>query len=207
MNKKIYFNDKFLELKDNETQDSQNQLIKKITLSSLAEKEINKIISDFLNDEFSYSIIVSNDQIEFVFLNIKSRFYYIEAAGGFIENDKKYLLIHRLGRWDLPKGKLEKKETVEDAAIRECEEECGIKNLSLLKPLPSTYHIYAYKDGYALKKTAWFYMTTSFSEKLVPQLEENIDEVRWFSKEQIITSVLQDTYYTISDVIKTALVL
>ena len=113
---------------------------------------------------------------------LKVSFLYIEAAGGFIERDKRFLFIHRLGKWDLPKGKLEKKETIENAAIRECEEECAIKNLKIVKQLASTFHIYPFKTGYVLKQTYWFYMKTNYAEKLKPQTEENIDEVKWFSE-------------------------
>ncbi len=135
----------------------------------------------------------------------KKELHYIEAAGGFIEKDAQYLCIHRLGRWDLPKGKLEKNETIEAAAVRECEEECGIGELRIQYPLHSTFHLYPYKKGIAIKQSFWFYMHSSWQKPLVAQTEESIDEVRWFSKEEIIRQVLPDTYFTIHDVIREAL--
>jgi 8-oxo-dGTP pyrophosphatase MutT (NUDIX family) len=207
MNKKIYFNDKFIEFIQSESQVSHNQSIKKTLTLKDENKELKKIIDTFLSDSKSYSIIVSDKNIERVLSTLKTMFYYIEAAGGFIEKDKKYLCIHRHGRWDLPKGKLELNETIEAAAVRECEEECGIKQLHITKQLASTFHIYPYKKGFALKQSFWFYMQTNYSEKLIPQIEESIDEVRWFSEQEIKSLVLPDTYYTITDVIKAALVL
>jgi 8-oxo-dGTP pyrophosphatase MutT (NUDIX family) len=135
----------------------------------------------------------------------KKELHYIEAAGGFIEKDAQYLCIHRLGRWDLPKGKLEKNETIEAAAVRECEEECGIGELRIQYPLHSTFHLYPYKKGTAIKQSFWFYMQSSWQKPLVAQTEESIDEVRWFSKEEVIRQVLPDTYFTIHDVIREAL--
>lgn len=135
----------------------------------------------------------------------KKELHYFEAAGGFIEKDAQYLCIHRLGRWDLPKGKLEKNETIEAAAVRECEEECGIGELRIQYPLHSTFHLYPYKKGIAIKQSFWFYMQSSWQKPLVAQTEESIDEVRWFSKEEIIRQVLPDTYFTIHDVIREAL--
>ena len=112
--------------------------------------------------------------------------------------------IYRLGKWDLPKGKLDKGETVEAAAIRECEEECGIKNLKIEQQLSSTYHIYKYKGKLALKQTYWFYMTTNYEKPLKPQTEENIEDVKWFTKEKIKETVFGNSYFTIIDVINEA---
>jgi 8-oxo-dGTP pyrophosphatase MutT (NUDIX family) len=201
MNKKIYFNDIYLEVSEDETQYSQDQLIKIYKNSELPLEDLKEQLLKL--KEGSIAIIVPSFKI---FLKeFRKQFYYIEAAGGFIQKENSFLFIHRHGRWDLPKGKLEKKETIEKAAIRECEEECGISNLMIQKPLPSTFHIYQYKDGYALKQTYWFYMTTNFAEALVPQTKESIDEVRWFTRDEVIGVALPDTYHTISDVVKDAL--
>ena len=113
--------------------------------------------------------------------------------------------IHRQGIWDLPKGKLEKGETIKNAAIRECEEECGIKQLTITKQLSSSFHLYKYKKGFALKQSYWFYMKSDYSKKLTPQIEEDIDEVKWFSKHEIETIIINHTYYTIRDVINEAI--
>lgn len=199
MNRKVYFNDKFIEFVGENSQSSLNQSFK-FEEGKEGEKKLNKLIKNFLKEKKNTSISISHIAFDKALSLLKSTFYYIEAAGGLIEKNGDYLFIRRHNRWDLPKGKLEKGETIEHAAIRECEEECGISELSIIKPISSSFHIYAYKDGYALKQSYWFYMQSTYSQKLVPQLEEDITEVRWFTKKEIQDIILKDTYYTISDV-------
>jgi 8-oxo-dGTP pyrophosphatase MutT (NUDIX family) len=205
MNIQIYFNNKFIELSSNDIQNSQNQAIKKSYLLNDNKLNFNKIIDEFLFDPSNDNIKIVSSDLNSLLELFKSKFYYIEAAGGFIEKDNEFLFIHRQGIWDLPKGKLEKGETIKNAAIRECEEECGIKQLSITKQLSSSFHLYKYKKGFALKQSYWFYMKSDYSKKLTPQLEEDIDEVKWFSKHEIETIIIKHTYYTIRDVINEAL--
>jgi 8-oxo-dGTP pyrophosphatase MutT (NUDIX family) len=103
------------------------------------------------------------------------------AAGGLVQNPRGELLfIKRKGMWDFPKGKPEGNESIQDTAIREVEEECGIRGLSIVSPLPKSHHIYAEGEGkYILKKCIWFHMTCSRWEKLKVQQEESITEARW----------------------------
>lgn len=203
MNKKIYYNNKFIEFVKSQTQSSQNQTIKEYSPES--KQTLKNIIDDFLIETNLEPVRILNFTFEEVFNYFKNSFSYIEAAGGFIEKDKNYLFIHRLGKWDLPKGKLDKGETIQNAAVRECEEECAVSNLKIVKQLSSTFHIYPYKTKFALKQTYWFYMTTDHDKKLKPQLEENIDEAKWFSEKEVKTIALNDTYLTIKDVIIEAL--
>ncbi len=205
MNIQIYFNNKFIELSSNDIQNSQNQAIKKSYLLNDNKLNFNKIIDEFLFDPSNDNIKIVSSDLNSLLELFKFKFYYIEAAGGFIEKDNEFLFIHRQGIWDLPKGKLEKGETIKNAAIRECEEECGIKQLTITKQLSSTFHLYKYKKGFALKQSYWFYMKSDYSKKLTPQLEEDIDEVKWFSKHEIETIIIKHTYYTIRDVIIEAL--
>jgi len=199
MNTRIYLNDKFIEFAALGTQSSQDQSFK-LDDSSESEKKLKEIMENFVDETQKNSIYISGLSFQKALEVIKKSFYYIEAAGGFIEKDGQFLFIRRHNRWDLPKGKLEKNETIEQAAVRECEEECAIKNLTLTKPLSSTFHIYQYKKGYALKQSYWFHMRTDYAEKLIPQAEESITEVRWCSRKEIESTILKDTYYTITDV-------
>lgn len=204
MNTRIYLNDKFIEFAADELQFSHNQSFK-LDDSAEGEKKLNKIIEDFTDESNKNSIYITHLSFETALEMMKKSLHYIEAAGGFIEKDNQFLFIRRHDRWDLPKGKLEKGETIREAAVRECEEECAIKDLTIIKPLSSTFHIYQYKKGYALKQSYWFYMNTDYSEKLIPQAEESITEVRWCSKKEIESTILKDTYYTITDVVLGAL--
>ena len=127
-------------------------------------------------------------------------FTSIHAAGGLVKNTKnEYLLIFRRGKWDLPKGKLDKNESFEQAALREVEEECGISPLSIVKPLISTYHTYDYKNGIALKKTSWFEMYYEGNGDLKPQREEDIEEAVWVSATDI-GKYLSKSYPAVRDV-------
>jgi ADP-ribose pyrophosphatase YjhB (NUDIX family) len=208
MNTKIYFNNKFLEFTGQATQTSQNQSIRLI--EKINEEKLKKIIDELLSENDSSSsktndfYQISAEDFNFVFDFLKKHFYYIEAAGGLIKKENKFLFIYRLNKWDLPKGKLDKNETIEHAAIRECEEECAIKKLKIEQQLSSTFHVYKYKDKYALKQTFWFYMSTTFDGKLKPQTEENIDEVKWFTKDEIKKTVFANSYFTIIDVVNEA---
>ncbi|QNM84148.1 NUDIX domain-containing protein [Polaribacter pectinis] len=101
----------------------------------------------------------------------------VPAAGGLVLNPKnEVLFIYRNNVWDLPKGRIEKGESVKTAAIREVEEECGIFNLTIIKKLITTYHIY-YQNGNKLKETYWFLMSSNYDKELIPQLEEGITKV------------------------------
>ena len=130
-------------------------------------------------------------------------FKVIEAGGGIVQNSAgDYLFIKRLGFWDLPKGKLDKGESIEAAALREVEEECGITGLSITAPAGQTYHTYEHKGNEVLKVTHWFYMQTDFADELIPQTEEDITEARWMSKEEVKAIVLKNTYPSIAELVK-----
>ena len=104
----------------------------------------------------------------------------VTAAGGLVYNEKdEMLFIHRKGRWDLPKGKVEKKESLEEAAIREVEEETGVKGLRLSKFLTITYHIFQRGGKNKLKVTHWYEMRTDYSGPLQPEESEGIQKVKW----------------------------
>lgn len=125
----------------------------------------------------------------------------IEAAGGAVLNsEKKLLMIFRNDKWDLPKGKIEKRESPEEAAVREVEEECGISGLSIVRALAPTYHTYKLKEELILKKTWWYEMSCSSNQVLMPQLEEGITKVEWLSKEDV-TKALSGTYFSVVDVV------
>ncbi|WP_035806292.1 NUDIX hydrolase [Lunatimonas lonarensis] len=115
---------------------------------------------------------------------IKSRFYIVKAAGGVVtKEDDKILFIHRLGKWDFPKGKFEKKETPEACAIREVEEECGLK-VRLKAPIGKTWHTYTQNRKNILKKTYWYSMECVKDSEMAPQVEEGIDDIRWMTHQE-----------------------
>jgi 8-oxo-dGTP pyrophosphatase MutT (NUDIX family) len=128
-------------------------------------------------------------------------FILIKAAGGVVFNNSgEVLLIKRLGKWDLPKGKIDANEGTEEAALREVEEECGIKELSIKSFLTFSFHTYKQHGYRFLKETSWYKMKSSYSGQLTPQLEENITEVKWEPFDTLDIQQL-DSYLSIKDVL------
>lgn len=120
-----------------------------------------------------------------------------------LEEKNEFLFIERNGLWDLPKGKVEKNETIEQAAVREIEEECGIEQPMINHLLGYTYHTYEFKGVSVLKKNWWFVLHYSGSKKVTPQTEEGISQVVWLKKKQW-GKVLENTYPSIVQVLALA---
>lgn len=161
------------------------------------------VLMDLAHSEakfFPHVIILHNDPSR-VLNKIESLTKVIEAAGGAVKNSEgKLLMIHRRGKWDLPKGKIDKGETPEKAAVREVEEECGVSGLRITRTLSPTYHTYKEGDKLILKKTHWYEMSTSDSKKLVPQAEEGITKCEW-RDEAGVAQALEDTFHSVIEVV------
>ncbi|WP_379969149.1 NUDIX hydrolase [Epilithonimonas sp. UC225_85] len=154
---------------------------------------------DLLTNTPSQGLNIYYQDIDKLWSDFKGFFRNIEAAGGIVVNpENKILFIHRLGKWDLPKGKIEAGESRELAAVREVEEECGIFDLQLKDFINSTYHIYTERDGKkVLKTTYWFEMFYTGSGTPKPQIEEGISEVGWKNEEEIQSEILPSTFQNI----------
>ena len=141
------------------------------------------------------------DKLWYYFLNM---FKVIEAAGGLVRNLKTnhFLFIFRNKKWDLPKGRINKNEEVQKAAIREVEEETGVENLSITKPLNTTYHIFKRNRKYRLKKTFWYLMETDYNGELTPETKEGIEKAIWVDK-KLIVPLKSEMYQNINLIIST----
>ncbi len=127
---------------------------------------------------------------------LKEELTFIEAGGGLVQNTAgAYLCIYRNDKWDLPKGKLEKGETIGQCALREVEEETGATDLVLGEFITSTYHLYKMKGNFVLKQTYWYNMHCPI-QPLVAQAEEGITKVEWIAKENL-KSVMENTFRNI----------
>lgn len=127
----------------------------------------------------------------------------IEAAGGIVENEKgQILFIFRLGKWDLPKGKLEAGETIEEGALREVEEETGLTNVILGDEVGNTFHLYKNKNTHIIKKTYWYKMKYLGNEIPVPQTIEGITKVEWKEKDSIEKELFSNTFENIKIILK-----
>ena len=119
------------------------------------------------------------------------------AAGGVVTNKKgQVLFIFRNNKWDLPKGKLDKGESLKEAALREVEEETGVKGLKLENHLKTTYHIFKSSGTYKLKEVHWYAMKTSYDGKLKGQKSEGIAKVKWMGPKKI-QKALENSYVNI----------
>ncbi len=128
-----------------------------------------------------------------------NQFRCVDAAGGLVKNsDGQSLMILRNGRWDLPKGHLEKGESIEECAVREVEEETGIRGITLGEKIASTQHTYMIGEEWILKTTHWYSMSCQV-QPTTGQSEEGIEEARWCSDEQVSEN-LKSTYPTIRKV-------
>ncbi|SKB91463.1 ADP-ribose pyrophosphatase YjhB, NUDIX family [Daejeonella lutea] len=137
-----------------------------------------------------------------IFKKIKKSMQIIKAGGGLVSNEEnKYLFIFRKGKWDLPKGKLDKGESFRVAAVREVEEECGISIDSSGEKVCKTYHIYEVYGEPVIKKTVWYWMRANNQPDLTPQIEEGITDARWLAAGDFML-VHENTYPLIRDVIR-----
>jgi 8-oxo-dGTP pyrophosphatase MutT (NUDIX family) len=199
---KVFINDKVICFVNNS--ENYNSLFKGLVLNFFTASLIPFIIDLLNNDDKTEVVIIEVEDFGNAFITFQTYFKIIKAAGGIVNNDNnEKLFIYRLEKWDLPKGKMENRESIEDAALREIEEECGISNLTIIKQLKDTYHIYKLKDKIILKQTYWFDMRSSFEGNLVPQLEEGITKVEWLNDEQINEKVIGNTYASIKDLLTT----
>ncbi|MCO4294152.1 NUDIX domain-containing protein [Solitalea sp. MAHUQ-68] len=176
-------------------------LPKDTIIFTVNEDNITFEIEKILRGDSPKAIVLETESPERALKNLTRKFRYIEAAGGLVKNkNDEYLFIYRLNKWDLPKGKLEKNESIVECAIREVEEECGVTISSVGQELPSTYHMYKLKDEVVLKRTYWFSMNYDGNQQLVPQTEEDIMEVVWVSNDNF-DMVKSNTYPAIKDLL------
>lgn len=132
-------------------------------------------------------------------------FKVILAGGGVVYNEhNEILLIYRIGFWDLPKGKLDKGETLKQCAVREVQEETGLTKISVQEKIITTYHTYQEKGKYILKESHWFKMKVDNNPILIPQIEEQIEIAKWVSQEDV-KKYMPQMYSSIRDVLSTCI--
>lgn len=147
-------------------------------------------------------VVVFSDNVEKLWMDFKSFFNPISAAGGAVFNNGKVLMIYRRKFWDLPKGKIDPGESPLQAALREVEEETGLSQLEPGPHLTDTLHTYTQNKKRMLKTTHWFLMKTS-QQILTPQLEEDIEQAEWIEPEEFFRMEIS-VYGSILDVLKKA---
>lgn len=176
---KIYFNDSHLVL----TSDGA-QMNKNFAKGFTNEKETKEFLANPLalfDNSINGNILAVCNKPEEILKRLMKNLQLVLAGGGIVWNENNELLmIYRRGKWDLAKGKIELNESIKDGAVREVEEETGVQIESVNPEPVHTYHAYKLKGKNSLKETSWFEMKAKPGQnKLVPQVEEDIEEVRW----------------------------
>ena len=172
---KIYFNDKPLFLCDtvDETVQPYIHHDDAVFIDELNSHTIKSMIHEMQREKVHAGVFYHLNLEELIKAFYK-KFTLVIAAGGLVQNEKKeILLIFRQGKWDLPKGKLDKGEKLEDCAVREVEEETGLQKVRLLSPLTITYHTYQEGARFICKESHWYNMKVS-------------GEQNWFLKQKKI---------------------
>jgi 8-oxo-dGTP pyrophosphatase MutT (NUDIX family) len=164
-------------------------------------QELDELLGVFGEVSYIRNLYIFHEDILMLIEEFKACFNYLEAGGGLVFNSKgEFLVIQRNGVWDLPKGKLEEGEDFETAALREVEEETGLKGLQLVHPVISTYHTYVLKKKRMLKKTRWFEMIYRGTDDPDLQSEEGITDYSWALPGET-DFIRQNTYKSIMDVL------
>ena len=200
---KIFLNDREIVISSQATESSDNTEI--VSAEGFTIDTIKNWFSEFFQRN-NNAVLLHHDPDALMINLFIPAFKLIQAGGGVVIRNSKLLFIFRNEKWDLPKGKIDNGETPEQAAIREVAEECGITAHSIVRQLPSTFHIYQspYKNDFGkwiLKKTFWFEMSYSGTENGTPETSENITEIRWFGKEEL-AETMKNTYKNLEQIIR-----
>ncbi len=175
---------------------TEKKIGKQYTAIPLKLARFKKIIRKITNGELLYVNLYHKNE-EKLERFLRKKLPVVEAAGGMVFNKhKEILFIRRNGKWDLPKGRIEKNETYEQAAIRETEEETGVRELEIRKFMTKTFHVFNRNGKFKLKITYWYEMYTDYEGPLVPEAGEGIKKAKWknFEKSQ---KALRNSYENI----------
>ncbi len=166
-----------------------------VIVNSKKKAVLGTSFQSFINSDHGGRLIfLCAENKNIIFEKFISLFNNIHAAGGLVTNEQKDLLmIYRLGKWDLPKGKIEKGESPEMAAIREVEEETGMSSLRIIEDLDPTFHIFYVNNEKFLKTTFWYKMNCLDNRMLTPQTEEGITSAEWLDKDGV-SKAMENTY-------------
>lgn len=203
VNYKIYFDNKPLFLTDELTPEIEPYAHHddSILIDELSTSAIHSMVHEMHRPEVHAGIFIHTD-LHKLKHDFWKQFTIVKAAGTLTVNENKEILfIFRRGKWDLPKGKCEEGEALEDCAVRETQEETGLGSLVLEKQLINTYHTYQEDGRSILKETAWYLCTSQKKWELIPQSSEQISSIEWVKKEEL-SKCTANTYPSILDVLR-----
>jgi len=187
---KVFINDKPLFLINTVEKETDFQMFLLETV------DIEQLIIKMFNNKIDKAFLYHPDE-KLALKVLKEKIPVSKAGGGLVFNKAgNVLFIFRNGKWDLPKGGIEKGEEIENTAMREVEEETGVSGLKIIDKLQKTYHIFKSHGQFKLKVTHWFEMKTNYEGELEGQAEEGITKVAWLNPEQI-KEALKNSYENI----------
>jgi len=171
------------------------------TAQQLETYEVEKIhhfFRQWLSMTLQEDVVIDVVSAEALSAALCRTFVMAPAAGGLVVNGDRFAVIERHGIPDLPKGHVEEDEDTVTAALREVEEETGLRDLTVIRPLPSSWHCYLYENEWRLKQTSWFLMEAADESHLQPQLDEDITEVVFLGPDEL-EWFLKNTYRSIAE--------
>jgi 8-oxo-dGTP pyrophosphatase MutT (NUDIX family) len=164
-------------------------------------KELYKLIADFQADKSIPCINIYGPDIKHIWKIFRIYFTEVGAAGGLVRHTSgRYLFIEKKGKLDLPKGHIEQGEEPDACALREVEEECGIKGHTIVKAITPSYHTYSWEGISYLKKTTWFLMDYKGEMISEPQASEGITKVEWLFPDEL-NSIKSNAWLSLMEVI------
>jgi 8-oxo-dGTP pyrophosphatase MutT (NUDIX family) len=173
------------------------KLINHVWVNNASLADIDLIL-DLINSKVPISLIslcISINDYAGLKTYLKRKFKVVKAAGGLVRKKEKFLMIYRMKKWDLPKGKKDNGERSKETAVREVEEECGVE-VKLEKKICTTWHTYTMNKNNMIKKTRWYAMDLIDDSKMKPAVEEDIEELRWMTQKEVYHA-LENSYNSI----------
>ena len=170
----------------------------KLTLLNPTERMLRDLPNLLKRSPDLQEVILHASDLDQMWMTFCASYHELAAAGGVVRDSEGHVLwIQRNGKWDLPKGKLEPGEQLEEAAVREVEEETGISDLTLTGEAFTTFHTYEAGGVVHLKTTFWYPMHHNGTQTAgVPQTIEGISDVTWL-RPPFSTEVTDNTFGSI----------
>lgn len=156
------------------------------------------LILDLLNSKVPINLIslcITVNDYSALKAFLKKKFKVVQAAGGLVRKKEKFLMMYRMKKWDLPKGKKDNGEKYRQTAVREVEEECSV-DVKLGLKICTTWHTYTMNKNNMIKKTRWYVMDLVDDSRMKPAVEEDIEELRWMTQKEVYHA-LENSYKSI----------
>jgi ADP-ribose pyrophosphatase YjhB (NUDIX family) len=173
------------------------KLINHVWVHSASVMDLDSIL-DLINSKVPIpllSMALSVKDYEATKAYLKKKFKVVKAAGGLVRKKDRVLMIYRMKKWDLPKGKKETGEKSKETAGREVEEECNVE-VKIGKKICTTWHTYTMNKNNMIKRTKWYEMDLINDSRSRPSIEEDIEELRWMTQKEVYHA-LENSYRSI----------